>query len=213
MQASTSEGLRERKKRELRSRIYEAARSLFLERGFEASTVEEIARAADVSPATFFNYFPGKSAVLSEMTGEVFDRIQRLVRDQLERPVSAQERLQGFADSVAREIAGARGLARDVVLELMRISAPRDGAFPYASRVREPFATILREGQERGEVRRDLCAEFLADMVIGTLNMAITNWLHDPGFPLERWLRQSAAFMGEAIQPREERGGHPPLGR
>ena len=203
MQIDAAEGRRERKKREVRERISEAARQLFLEHGFEATTVEQIARSADVAQATFFNYFPSKSAVLGEMTSEVFERIEELVNELLARPASAQERIRRFADTVATEIAQTRGLARDVVLELMRISAPRDGGFPYVARVRDPFAAILREGQLQGDVRTDLDASFLADMVIGTLNVSITNWLNDPGFPLERWLRQAAAFMGDAVRPSE----------
>lgn len=202
MQVEAAEGRRERKKREVRERISDAARQLFLEHGFDATTVEQIARSADVAQATFFNYFPSKSAVLGEMTGEVFERIEELVNEQLARPASAQDRIRRFADAVATEIEQTRGLARDVVLELMRISAPRDGGFPYVARVRDPFAAILREGQLQGDVRADLDPTFLADMVIGTLNVSITNWLNDPGFPLERWLRQAAAFMGEAIQPK-----------
>src|SRR3954447_6912009 len=53
-------GLRERKKRQMRQLIASTARSLFAERSFEAVTVAEIARAADVSEATVFNYFPRK---------------------------------------------------------------------------------------------------------------------------------------------------------
>jgi len=202
VQVEAAEGRRERKKREVRERISDAARRLFLEHGFDATTVEQIARSADVAQATFFNYFPSKSAVLGEMTGEVFERIEELVNEQLARPASAQDRIRRFADAVATEIEQTRGLARDVVLELMRISAPRDGGFPYVARVRDPFAAMLREGQRQGDVRADLDPTFLADMVIGTLNVSITNWLNDPGFPLERWLRQAAAFMGEAIQPK-----------
>src|SRR4051812_30660430 len=55
-----SVGLRERKKRQMRQLIASTARSLFAERSFEAVTVAEIARAADVSEATVFNYFPRK---------------------------------------------------------------------------------------------------------------------------------------------------------
>lgn len=66
------EGRRERKRRELHERIYQTARRLFLERGLEATTVEQIAEAADIAQATFFNHFPSKQAVLREMASEVF---------------------------------------------------------------------------------------------------------------------------------------------
>jgi AcrR family transcriptional regulator len=53
-------GLRERKKQQTRELLAETARRLFTERGFERVSVAEIARAADVSEKTVFNYFPTK---------------------------------------------------------------------------------------------------------------------------------------------------------
>jgi AcrR family transcriptional regulator len=53
-------GLRERKKQQTRQLLERTARRLFTERGFEQVSVAEIARAADVSEATVFNYFPTK---------------------------------------------------------------------------------------------------------------------------------------------------------
>ncbi|HEX7262663.1 MAG TPA: TetR family transcriptional regulator [Candidatus Dormibacteraeota bacterium] len=53
-------GLRERKKRQTRELIADAARGLFAERGFDAVTVAQVARAANVSEVTVFNYFPTK---------------------------------------------------------------------------------------------------------------------------------------------------------
>jgi AcrR family transcriptional regulator len=58
--AATTEGLRERKKRQTREAIAHAAMTLFVEHGFDAVTVADVARAADVSEKTVFNYFPAK---------------------------------------------------------------------------------------------------------------------------------------------------------
>jgi AcrR family transcriptional regulator len=58
--AATTEGLRERKKRQTREVIAQAAMRLFVARGFDEVTVADVARAADVSEKTVFNYFPAK---------------------------------------------------------------------------------------------------------------------------------------------------------
>jgi AcrR family transcriptional regulator len=61
-------GLRERKRRATRRAIQHAALELATERGFDRVTIDEISHAANVSPRTFFNYFPSKeSAIIGEV--------------------------------------------------------------------------------------------------------------------------------------------------
>ncbi|MBP2329492.1 AcrR family transcriptional regulator [Kibdelosporangium banguiense] len=59
-------GLRERKELQARRTIRDAALKLFAERGYESVSVDEIAVAADVSRATFFNYFPAKEDTITQ---------------------------------------------------------------------------------------------------------------------------------------------------
>jgi AcrR family transcriptional regulator len=65
------EGLRDRKKRLLRLAISDVATRLFVERGFEAVTLAEIAQAADVSVKTIFNHFGSKEELFFDRAGEI----------------------------------------------------------------------------------------------------------------------------------------------
>ena len=198
--STLSLGRRERRKLEVRARILAAARELFAKHGFEATTVDEIARAADVAPATFFNHFQSKQALLSLMAGEVFETLHAMTAQHLEGPGSSVKKLRRFIASTTDSIASSRGVARDVFLEFLKSDATPDEPHPYLDRLVGPFVDLVAEGQKRGEFRTDHGAAFLAQMAVGMMNSAITSWLADPEYPVEAGLADATEFAIQTLR-------------
>jgi AcrR family transcriptional regulator len=78
---ATRIGLRERKKAQTYEAIMHAALDLFERNGYDATTVEEIAEAADVSPRTFFRYFDAKVDVIMSHKGDRGGELDQLIAE------------------------------------------------------------------------------------------------------------------------------------
>ena len=81
MMMDATVGLRERKKQRTRETIVNAAFDLFEERGFEGTTIADIAEAAEIAPRTFFSYFPSKDDVVFHDFEERYAMVASWLRD------------------------------------------------------------------------------------------------------------------------------------
>jgi AcrR family transcriptional regulator len=97
-------GLRERKRLDRRRRIEDVAIDLFERQGFDATTIEQIAAAADIAPRTFFSYFDTKDDVV---LADYADRLGRILHELDQRPTdeAAWSALQGSFAAVASDYA------------------------------------------------------------------------------------------------------------
>jgi AcrR family transcriptional regulator len=117
-------GLRERKKQLTRQQISAVATGLFLERGFDRVTVAEVARAANVSTKTVFNYFPRKEDLFFDRGPEAAALVARALRT---RP-AGEGPLRAFGRLIRRQAASghpvARIAARDVPFWRTAVESP-----------------------------------------------------------------------------------------
>ena len=166
---------RERKKEETRRRIFHAAIDLFRERGFEQTTVDDITEQADVAKGTFFNYFPRKDAVLAYLTEERLLAIEENAGAFLspDRPVT--EKLIELYTTGASAYEEDHELARYVLIELMsRIFVPSEESM---RRWHELATSIIRQGQDRGELERDADPERLEAVLSCIYHGTLYEWV------------------------------------
>ncbi len=165
-------GLRERKKARTRAAIREHALRLFRDQGYAATTVEQIAAAADVSPATFFRYFPTKEDVVLQ------DDMDILTMEALEaqpRDLSAIAAVRGAAaDALAAMTPeDLEGLAETTRLTFA-VPEVRARALDELTRTIEQMgqALAVRAGREPD----DFAARVTAGALIGVIMSATIPW-------------------------------------
>lgn len=182
-------GRRERRRTEIRERLFRSALRLFAERGFMETTVEDITEAADVGKGTFFNYFRTKEHVLATFGAERLAAIER-ARDRTRKgPVMPVLRdlpvdLVGHTTENAallRAIYGAHASCAPVRAELhKRLQIGR-----------RLLAEIFSIAQNRGEVRRDISAAEIARLVQIVLLGMILAWSLHPDSSLRGTSQQA----------------------
>jgi AcrR family transcriptional regulator len=139
-------GLRERKKERTRQAIVDAAHRLFGERGFEATTVADVAGAADVSEGTVFNYFPTKEDLFYGGLESFEQRLVDAVRDRS----AGEPALAAFRRFL---LDGTKRLEADDVADVIRSStaileaspALQTREYEVVARFTEQLGTVLAE--------------------------------------------------------------------
>jgi AcrR family transcriptional regulator len=172
-------GLRARKKQRVREHLVEVAFDLFLERGYDATTIDDIAAACDVSRRTFFRYFPAKEDVVIAFVDVFCELVTPALRD---RPIGEDPlvSLRHAYVAAARHYEVDR--ARLLAVERLMASTPalRAGKRERVARVVVDLTEVLA-ARVRADARRDLRPRVLANTATAIMTAAVDTWLARDG--------------------------------
>jgi AcrR family transcriptional regulator len=179
----SSPGLRELKKQRTRWAIQEHALRLIAQQGYDSTTVEQIAAAAEISPSTFFRYFPTKEDVVIQ------DEYDPMIMAAFQAQPSADGPVTAFRLAMRKVLDGMDDDERKRVLErtklIMSVPALRartlDGLTGMMRLVADHVAA--RVGRDGDEMR----VQVIAGACIGALLAALFAWIESDG---ERDIRE-----------------------
>jgi AcrR family transcriptional regulator len=173
-------GRRERKKEETRQRIFQAAMELFKQKGFEATTVDDITERADVAKGTFFNYYPRKESVVFDLCFEHLAEVENHSETLGGRPVDQiVERMRYAAELYMQD----RDLARSMLLQLFKGATPAPEGFEINQRAQEMITRLVQRAQAAGELRRDVDPERATYILRSVFFFTVLVWACSPKEP------------------------------
>jgi AcrR family transcriptional regulator len=183
-------GLRERKKAKTRLAISNIATKMFIERGFDAVTVAEVAAAAEVSVATIFNYFETKEDLFFDRDGEMIVAQRRLIleRDAGETITSALHR--GFLTAIDAAVPDLMSQGGGFLRTIEGSAALRARARLGLERAEVSLAATIAEETE--SEAGDPTPQIVAAMIVAIQRMLMES-------------ARAAALRGDAVAPTKRR--------
>src|SRR5437016_2981688 len=172
-----SPGLRERKKAKTRAAIQEHALRLFQEQGYDATTVEQVAEAAEVSPSTVFRYFPTKEDLVLE------DEYDPLIMARLAEVHPEATPIEALREVLVLAFAQVYEQDRDTILTRSRLiidtPALQARQFEHSLRAQRMFAEGL--AARAGRSADDFEVRLVASVLMNATGTAVLYWAERGG--------------------------------
>jgi AcrR family transcriptional regulator len=186
---------RERKKRETRRRLMEAALRLFHHHGYDATTVEQITDAADVAKSTFFNYFETKEAILPALVQWRLQELEEALLPEQSAPGSPVARIKLALRLVAQD-----PLSDPVLMHRLFAAGAHQHGIRPAHVLTNLLADQVRQAQIAGEIRMDLEPVYVGGLIRALFFQQMFVWHHsDQSEPLPGLLDMTVDLLMNGI--------------
>ncbi|HEX4251580.1 MAG TPA: TetR/AcrR family transcriptional regulator [Pseudonocardia sp.] len=168
------------RRKERRDRVYAVAIELFVERGYDHTTMDDIAERAQVARATVFNHFERKMMFLDEWTARRRERAMGAVEaDQLE-----DHHVSEILTRYLRELAHLNIIGRSETVGLMSASVQSTNVLGNLA-LGKQLGGFIRKGQCRGEFRPDIDADQGGQLLAAGYLITLTSWISTEPEPFD----------------------------
>lgn len=186
----------------MRQRILETAWGLFLEKGYDNTTVDEIIKACGISKGGFYHHFSSKEDLLIYLS-DLFDAQYKLSTEKLDRALPTMDKLFYYTENLFRYIED--NIPCDVLALVLSTQVTKNGAKYLLDERRIYFTTlsdIMSEGQAKGEVNAHKAIRELVKLYAMEERAILYDWCLCTGqYPLSTYgLSMFKAFMSGVLQ-------------
>ncbi len=164
---------RTRRKAATRARLLRAARALFVERGYDATRPQDIARRADLAVGTFYLHFADKGDAFRAFTEEAARELMEALRRGSAGAGGFAEGLRASLEALLAFADAQPGVLSACFADATVLSARLPRGESLRGRLTASLAQGLRQGMARGELHRDYDAELVAAAIVGLVQHAL----------------------------------------
>lgn len=186
------QGRRELNKVQCRRRILRASRKLFSSKGYEETTIEDIADHANISKATLYNYFSGKDSLLLGIAEQELADVRNLVENELQDEPRVIDKLRHVIHVVIIDAMLYLQLSRKIAYldacEESDIYATLDGLL-------EIVQELVAQAQQNGEFRADANRDEIVEMYVSVYYLALFHWVHPEEYSEEYFKQKIDRFL------------------
>lgn len=193
----------ERKARTRRVLI-EAAKELFEKHGFEAVSVAQIVKAAEVAKGTFYQYYETKVDILADVARDEGEERYKEAMEKVKQGMPALEMLERFLHVQCQWFEEHEKVAEALIMTALKTVG--DQNLPDKQRYSRYFQIeLMKIGQERGEIRTDVEAHEMAKVISGAVVLSVLAWCKNPQpNTLYPAVQQSLNVFLDGVRPKKE---------
>ncbi len=160
---------RDRKKTQVLNTLVDIAMELFVNKGFEETTIADITKSVDIGTGTFYNYFNSKEDILKYVLAQNLDQAKRSLETLNKSTIHPQEKISQILVILGKIFEDNRQLFRLCNNHLGLKQAPHDTQF------KDILVNIIDEGQKNGDFRKTIPIEMVTETFMGLIKSAVAS--------------------------------------